>query len=167
MEDQSIPVSLQRSNLGFYSAPPTIPHFRGMSFRVPREYSEAGVVIYVSGLSKRVPQPLVLAITPDFLYLGDGDEVAWWKSYQSIRRVDTVETSVGVPVPTPGGGTVDLYLNSAKAIRIGSASAYGGEINLILATLHPQHASEWVASIDQARIDYEERNRRAGKRQLG
>lgn len=159
MDESNLPAILERNNLDWYVAPTGRPHFGGMRFRVPTPYLDAGVVVYVAGLTRRTPQPMVIAITPDLLYLGDIEGTAWWKSYQSILDVGTATVVTSVPVPTVGGGTTILDMNPASAVKISFASDYGGRMNLILATLHPQEAQNWATSIEHARIDYEDRAR--------
>lgn len=166
MEENRLPANLEKNNLDWYVAPFNQPHFGGMRFRVPTPNLDAGVVVYVSGLTRRRPQPMLLAITPDLLYLGDVEGTAWWKSYQTILDVGTTSVVTSVPVPTPGGGTTILSMSQAPAVKISFASDYSaGRMNLILATLHPQEAQDWVASIEQARIDYQDRARSSKSKQ--
>lgn len=160
MEENRLPAKLEKNNLAWYVAPFDKPHFGGMRFRVPTPNLDAGVVVYVSGLTRRRSQPMLLAITPDLLYLGDVEGTAWWKPYQSILEVTTTSVATNVPVPTAGGGTTILSISQAPAVKISFPADYGGgRINLILATLHPQEAQNWVASIEQARIEYQDRAR--------
>ncbi len=151
-------VPLSSPPSGHYSVPASVPHYGGSRFIVPNDKIKAGLIIYASGLTEAEAQPMVLAVCPDFLFLGNEKRTVWWRAYDEIRSVRVTEVTLVVPTPTPSGGTVGKIMRDAKAVEISFAAAIGGgEISLVLVTLHPYQASSWRAQIDRARIDYENR----------
>lgn len=141
-----------------YVVPYQVPHFGGMVFKVPEQAKHIGLVIYTSGLNVTQPQPMGICVHPDFLYLADVNGMVWARQYQYIRRVGRGgKITTIVPIDTRQGKT-GWYLEDAETIEIGFPSKMGGgEIALVLATLLPDQAPLWVARINQARLDYEER----------
>lgn len=158
MSDVVVIPEAAKKPAGSYVVPYEVPHFGGSLFKVPDRIKHAGLVIYASGLATADPQPMALAIHPDFLYLADVNGMIWARQYQLIKRVDKgSQVTVTVPIKTRQGQT-GWILDKAETVSISFPSKMGGgEISLVLATLIPQHASLWVARINQARLEYEER----------
>ena len=144
-----------------YIVPPNIPHFGGGIYAVPGDSIKSGLVIYASGLAVAGPQPMAIAVHPDFLYLGNAGGKVWARQYQQIRSADIgSQINVTVPIQTRQSWT-DWRLDNAATVKISFPTRMGGEISLVLATILPEQAAQWVAVINQARIDYEERFRGA------
>ncbi len=153
------------SGLVGYVPPPGLPHFNTTRFLVPRQRLAAGIVICVGGLSGFRMQPMALALLRDFIYLGNADEMVWWKSLQAIQRVQISDMSdFSIPIPTPDGGSVNLFMSKAKGLDIVMPADFGGTISITLAMLHPNHAYEWYGWIEEARIDFQKRARGSGAR---
>lgn len=157
MSKKTPPKSLQKTRK--YIVPHSVPHYGGSLFKVPSDKKKAGLVIYASGLQESLAQPMILAVCPDVLFLGNEKRTVWWRWYEDIRRVGLTKVTVKVPVPTPNGGVVGRIMRDAQAVEISFATAYGGgEISLVLITPHPHQAAQWKGLIDHARLAYEDRN---------
>lgn len=133
------------------------PVFGGLSFPVPENAMQTGVVVYISGFGLGQPRAMAIAVHPEGLYLGGSEGMVWARSYQQMLRVATGSpVTVSIPMKTRQK-TADFLMKDAATIEIGFPSRMGGgEITLILATLQKDQAAIWVARISGARFRFEE-----------
>lgn len=157
--NELVPIPKEALNPGArYIVPGEVPHFGGSIFLVPERAINSGLVIYASGLGVATPQPMAISVHPDFLYLANSEGMLWARQYQQILRVGVGSpVTVTVPIQTRQGST-GLILSDVATVAISFPTRMSrGEITLSLATFWPDQATKWVATINKARIEYEER----------
>lgn len=125
--------------------------YRG-NFLVPSDWSSCGVVVHVAGgAGLETGQPVALAITRNSLSLCSSAGPVVSIHFGSVREVKVDDLSgMAIPIRTPSG-IVDMVPAKAKGISLKyEFNPMGTQLELILYTLSPRSAYEWVQVIQQA-----------------
>ena len=125
------------------------------NFLVPKDWVSCGVVVYVAGgadLDKG--QPVALAITDSSLSLCTPEGPIVSVPIGSIRDIKVADlTGMTIPVRTPSG-ILDMVPPRAKGISIKyELNPMGTQLELLLYTLSPKAAFEWVNVIQKSIYD--------------
>lgn len=150
MSDRLLPEPLKSTDI--FAPPENTPHFSQHRFPVPKQRLAAGLVVFVGGLIDVVgTQPMALALTDEFLFLGSSGGEKWWCSLGDIREVKVTDVSgLSIPLTAPDGQQVHMSLQKAKGVSIRYEGSFDmGE--LLIATLHPSHAFDWFNRVNVAK----------------
>ena len=137
-----------------YESNDKIELYRG-HFLIPADWKSKGVVIHVfGGIKLRKSQPVALAITETILTLCDKDGPVVEIPLQSVKSVQLTDlTGISLPVSTPTG-VVDMVPARAKGVAIKHESILGAQLEVVIYTLSPNAAFEWVNIILEALQNY-------------
>ena len=131
--------------------PDTLELFKN-NFMVPSNWKTCGPVVYISGapgLSEA--KPVAAALTKDALSLCNSEGPVWSLPLGAIQDVKVEDvTGVSFPIMTPSGIT-RMIPPSAKGVTVSfKLTPAGAAGRLILFTLSPDAAYEWVNDIQSA-----------------
>ena len=134
-----------------FSSEDDVEIYQGI-FLVPKDWVSCGVVVHVTGgRDLEGGQPVALAITESSISLcgreGPSDSIL----LASIRGTKVADlTGMAIPIRTPSG-IVDMVPPRAKGVSISyELNPMGAQMELILYTLSPSSAFEWVNVIQGA-----------------
>ena len=142
--------------LAKFTPPKGLEVFR-KTFLVPKASQARGVVVYVSGLRDLADsQVMAMALAEGFLCLCSPGGLRWWHALTDINRVRVVDLSdYTVPVQAPDGQMTRMKLPGGKGLSIELSLEIGGIDEILIHTLSPRAAYDWLRHISAARRDYE------------
>ena len=145
-----------------YESNKDIDLYKG-KFLVPSDWISAGVVLHIfGGVKLKRSQPVALAITKMMCSLCDATGPVVSIPLQAIKSVQMADLSgISLPVSTPSG-VIDMVPNKAKGVSINYQNQLGTQIELVIYTLSPNAAFEWMDIILEAIQNYSNDLDRAG-----